>query len=243
MIVEKIRNLDEIKNNSGKYSSVMDEIRRNYQIQRKFYSEMNVNQLWDLIEMGVRQNYKVKQEFRKGFSFTSKFEKQGIHYKVEEYIPNKKLVLIWKKGVDQYWTTYAVKYSRKWLKNSKFIYSESILRQDTISVMRGIKDQYSYKMFYHHAWKQWKFLLREDDEKFEKKANLIDKKIAHQELLHKNLIAVLEDKDIAKVNEKYIKKIDKLKIKKFYYLRKVNRISEDVKKNYIKIKNELKESE
>lgn len=221
---KKIRNWETIKNNDGKYNSVMDEINRNYSISKKIKTRFSDEELFKKVLIGIHQSFNIDKKLSEGISFTStsKQNDQNIttKYKVDKFIENQYICLSWNNKNDKYWTEYQIKTKNDF---SKLNYSESVLRENTISGIQGTIDIAFYKKFYKKNYKKWLYILcksEEDIEKIIKKANIYDEQannIKSSDEYKTNIDIYNKFKGKKNINQKSLKmfkasrkKIDKL---------------------------------
>lgn len=176
---KKIRNWDTIKNNDGKYNSVMDEINRNYTISKKIKSSLPINELFKKILVGLHQSFNINKKIDNGLKFSSnakiKNSSVTIKYTIDKYIENDFISIIWTNSKDKYWTDFQFKDMKNY---SVLIYTESVLREDTISGIQGTIDTTFYKRSYKKNYKKWSYVINKTESDITEildKARSIDK--------------------------------------------------------------------
>lgn len=167
MIQKYIKNFETIKNNDGKYNSVMDEINRNYAIRKTIKTNYSIEKLFFIVATALHQSFNYEKIFLINKSFSvkqlkpvkAKYYKRvlnTIEYLLESYKYLDHIIFRWKNKNDIYWVGYQFIKTKK---GSKLIYSEQILKEDTISGIQGVLDKNSYKFIFKQTCKLWKSLL------------------------------------------------------------------------------------
>ncbi len=190
MISKKnIRNWDCIKDNSGKYNSVMDEINRNYNVKKTIKTILSPHELFFKVLCGIHQMYNLDTILSEDATFTKNYDitvnaatyetkSTRVNYKVIKYVVDELIVFQWKIDNDIYWSEYYIVPSSK---GAKFIYQEAVLKEDTISGLQGMLATRWYKINFQRNFKRWKSII------LDKKANNLDK-IQNAELKRQKFI-------------------------------------------------------
>ena len=223
---KKIRNWETIKNNDGKYNSVMDEINRNFTVSKKIKSNLSVNELFKKVLIGLHQSFNINNEIKSGLKFSSNTKVNNltvtVKYEIINFINEEFISILWTNNKDKYWTDFEF---RKKANGSILVYSESVLREDTISGIQGTIDIAFYKRSYNKNYKKWFYIINKTEsdikeliqkaEEIENKAELILKSNEYINSLntYNKFKGLLLFKKARRKIEKLDKKNSKLKFK------------------------------